>query len=223
MPSDDRKSAVITAVGTGVADLEVTNTVNPSDKKTIRITVRSAIQAISLKQTELTVPRYKDGYNMGKNDVSYTPANATDTELVWTSSDPGIATVDDDGYITFVNAGVTLITVRPVNNPNGVMASCLLTILGSADKVILSENELTMNVGDTKDVKLDFEPINTTAELTWTPTGEYKDCVTMLPYDEERRIASFQAKSPGVVYFNITSPQTGTEVLKITVKQPSTA
>ena len=55
------------------------------------------------------------------------------------------------------------------------------------------------------------------------PTGEYKDCVTMLPYDEERRIASFQAKSPGVVYFNITSPQTGTEVLKITVKQPSTA
>lgn len=40
-------------------------------------------------------------------------------ELVWTSSDPGIATVDDDGYITFVNAGVTLITVRPVNNPNG--------------------------------------------------------------------------------------------------------
>ena len=223
MPSDDRKSAVITAVGTGVADLEVTNTVNPSDKKTIRITVRSAIQTISLKQTELTVPRYKDGYNMGKNDVSYTPANATDTELVWTSSDPGIATVDDDGYITFVNAGVTLITVRPVNNPNGVMASCLLTILGSADKVILSENELTMNVGDTKDVKLDFEPINTTAELTWTPTGEYKDCVTMLPYDEERRIASFQAKSPGVVYFNITSPQTGTEVLKITVKQPSTA
>ena len=223
MPSDDRKSAVITAVGTGVADLEVTNTVNPSDKKTIRITVRSTIQTISLKQTELTVPRYKDGYNMGKNDVSYTPANATDTELVWTSSDPGIATVDDDGYITFVNAGVTLITVRPVNNPNGVMASCLLTILGSADKVILSENELTMNVGDTKDVKLDFEPINTTAELTWTPTGEYKDCVTMLPYDEERRIASFQAKSPGVVYFNITSPQTGTEVLKITVKQPSTA
>ena len=222
-PSDDRKSAVITAVGTGVADLEVTNTVNPSDKKTIRITVRSTIQTISLKQTELTVPRYKDGYNMGKNDVSYTPANATDTELVWTSSDPGIATVDDDGYITFVNAGVTLITVRPVNNPNGVMASCLLTILGSADKVILSENELTMNVGDTKDVKLDFEPINTTAELTWTPTGEYKDCVTMLPYDEERRIASFQAKSPGVVYFNITSPQTGTEVLKITVKQPSTA
>ena len=182
MPSDDRKSAVITAVGTGVADLEVTNTVNPSDKKTIRITVRSAIQAISLKQTELTVPRYKDGYNMGKNDVSYTPANATDTELVWTSSDPGIATVDDDGYITFVNAGVTLITVRPVNNPNGVMASCLLTILGSADKVILSENELTMNVGDTKDVKLDFEPINTTAELTWTPTGEYKDCVTTVSY-----------------------------------------
>lgn len=221
--SDDRKSAVITAVGTGTADLEVTNTVNPDDKKTIRITVRSSIQTISLKQTEMSVPRYKDGYNMGKNDVSYTPTNATDTELIWTSSNPTIATVDEDGYISFINAGVTLITVRPVNNPNGVMASCLLTIIGSADKVILSEKELTMNVGEIKGIEVDFEPINTTADLTWTPTGETKDCVTILPYDEERRIASFQAKSPGVVYINITSPQTGTETLKITVKQPSTA
>lgn len=58
-----------------------------------------------------------------------------------------------------------------------------------------------MNVGDTKDVKLDFEPINTTAELTWTPTGEYKDCVTMLPYDEERRIASFPGKITGSSLF----------------------
>ena len=220
--ASDGKSAVITATGTGTADLVVENMVNKEDRKTIRITVRSSIQTISLKNSEMSVARYKDGYNMGNNDVSYTPANATDTDLIWTSSDTSVATVDDEGYVTFVNAGVTLITVRPVNNPNGVMASCLLTIIGSADKITFSENDITMNVGETHSVTVDFEPKNTTADLTWTPTGEGKDCVTILPYDEERRIASFQAKTPGVVYINVTSPQTGTNTIKITVKQPST-
>lgn len=220
--SSDCKSAIITANGTGTADLVVENTVNKEDRKTIRITVRSAIQSISLKNEEMSVPRYKDGYNMGKNDVSYTPTNATDTDLIWTSSNTSIATVDDEGYISFINAGVTLITVRPVNNPNGIMASCLLTIIGSADKISFSENDITMNVGETHSVTVDFEPINTTADLTWTPTGDGKDCVTILPYDEARAIASFQAKAPGTAYINVTSPQTGTETIKITVKQPST-
>lgn len=220
--ASDCKSAIITANGTGTADLVVENTVNKEDRKTIRITVRSSIQSISLKNEEMSVPRYKDGYNMGKNDVSYTPTNATDTDLIWTSSNTSIATVDDEGYISFINAGVTLITVRPVNNPNGIMASCLLTIIGSADKISFSENDITMNVGETHSVTVDFEPINTTADLTWTPTGDGKDCVTILPYDEARAIASFQAKAPGTAYINVTSPQTGTETIKITVKQPST-
>lgn len=219
-PASDGKSAVVTATGTGEAELIVKNKIS-GDSLAITIMVRSPIQTISLKHTEMSVPRYKDGYNMGKADVSFTPSNATDTELMWTSSNTAIATVDDDGYITFVNAGVVLITVRPVNNPNGVMASCLMTIVGSADTITFSENDITMNVGDVRSITVDFAPINTTAELTWTPTGETKDCIEILPYDEERRIASFQAKAPGVVYVNVTSPQTGTETIKITVKQPS--
>ena len=222
VPAADGKSAIITATGTGYADLVVENTVYKSDRKTIRITVHSAIESISLKNTEMSVEHYKEGYNMGKNDVTYTPANATDKDLIWTSSNTSVATVDQDGYISFVNAGTTLITVRPVNNPNGIMSSCLLTVIGSAKKVVLSEKEFTFNVGDTHSVTVDFEPINTVAQLTWTLTGETKDCVTILPYDEERRIASFKGKSPGVSYVNITSPQTGTDTIKITVKQPST-
>lgn len=220
--ASDNKSAVITATGTGTADLEVTNTINPSDKKVIRITVRSAIQDISLKNTELSIPRYKDGYNMGKEDVSYTPKNATDTDLLWTSSDTSIATVDEDGYITFVNAGVTLITVRPVNNPNGVMASCLLTIIGTAEQVSFSENDITMNVGEEKTIEVNFSPINTTAELTWLPTGEESECVE-ISYDEERQLATFTGKTPGVTYVNVSSNSTGVQTIKVTVKQPSTA
>lgn len=220
-PASDNKSAVITATGTGSADLVVENMVNKSERKTIRITVRSSIQSISLKKTEISMPFYKEGYNM-KNDVVYTPANATDNALIWKSGNTSVATVDGDGYINFVGPGDTVITVMPANNPNGVMAQCLLSVIGSANKVKFSETDITMNVGETRSVNVDFEPKNTTAELTWTPTGETKDCVAILPYDEERRIASFQAKSPGVAYINVTSPQIGTETIKITVKLPAT-
>jgi uncharacterized protein YjdB len=217
----DGKSAVITATGVGVADLIVENTVS-GDRKTIRITVRSYIESISLKNTELSVPMYKEGYNMGKSDVSYTPTNATDTTLIWTSSDTSVATVDEDGYITFVNAGIVLITVRPENNPSGVMASCLLTIVGSANKISLSETDITMQVGESHSILVDYSPINTTAELTWTPTGNDAASVT-ISYDEDRKIATINGKAPGVVYVNISSPQTGIDSIKVTVKQPATA
>lgn len=219
--ASDGKSAVVTATGTGTADLIVENTVS-GDRKTIRITVRSSIESISLKNSELSVPAFKEGYNMGKSDVSWNPKDATDTDLIWSSSDTSIATVDEDGYITFVNAGVTLITVRPVNNPNGVMASCLLTIIGSAKNIKLSETDITMEVGQDYSVLVDYEPINTVADLTWTPTGNDADCVD-ISYDDERNIATFSGKAPGVTYVNITSPQTGTDTIKVTVKLPSTA
>lgn len=221
VPASDGKSAVVTATGTGMADLIVENTVS-GDRKTIRITVRSCIESISLKNTEMSIPSFKEGYNMGKNDVSWNPKNATDTDLIWSSSDTSIATVDEDGYIKFVNAGVTLITVRPVNNPNGVMASCLLTIIGSANRVKLSETDITMEVGQDYSVLVDYEPINTVADLTWTPTGEDAKCVD-ISYDEERNIATFSGKAPGVTYVKVASKQTGTDTIKVTVKLPSTA
>lgn len=215
--ASDGKSAVVTATGTGIADLIVENTVS-GDRKTIRITVRSSIQSISLKNTEMSIPFYKEGYNMGKNDVSWNPTNATDTDLIWSSSDSSVATVDEDGYITFNTAGVTLITVRPDSNPNGVMASCLLTIVGTANNVKFSENNVTMNVGDSQNVLVDFEPVNTVAELSW----EIEDSkLVTTSYDEERKIATLTGKSPGTTTINVKS-QAGIYSIKVNVKQPST-
>ncbi len=218
--ASDKKSAVITATGTGTADLVVTNTVN-DNKQTIRIIVKSSIQTISLKYEDLTKARYLDGYNM-KGDVSYTPANATDNDLLWTSSDNTIATVDAEGYITFVNAGVTLITVRPANNPKGVMATCLLTIVGSATSIQLSTDDVTIDVGSTASVDVTYLPINTLADLTWTTTGTDKDCIN-IDYNEEKKVANITGKDPGETTINIISPQTGVNTIHVIVKQPSTS
>lgn len=224
-PASDGKSAIITALRTGTADLVVENLINPDDRQSIRITVRSAIQTIDFLQSELSVEYYKEGYNM-KNEVKYTPANATDTSLTWVSSDTSVLTVDADGYLEFKGPGTALVTVYPTYNPYNVMDSCLVTVIASADGLSFKEEDkdITMNVGDIRTLPVTYliggkESENAAADLTWMPTPEG---IVKVSWDEKVRLATITAEAPGQSYINITSPQTGTSTIRVTVKQPST-
>lgn len=217
-PASDGKSAVITAKIAGYADLIVTNTAT-GESKTLRITVVSNIQTISLKYSDLTVPFYKQGYNM-KGDVGYTPTTATATDLVWSCSDSSVATVDKDGYITFKTAGTVLITVRPDINPNGVMASCLLTISASPTSITLSTNTVSMNVGDIQIIDVEFAPTNTTTVFNQiTPTV---DGIANVTYDETRQQFKVQGAKPGKTYLNIVSVEGIVTGINVDVKRPAT-
>ncbi len=54
------------------------------------------------------------------------PSNAADTSVTWESSDPSIATVDQNGLVTGVSEGTVIITVT--SNQTGVTATCLITV-----------------------------------------------------------------------------------------------
>ena len=136
-----------------------------------------------------------------KGDVGYTPTTATATDLVWSCSDSSVATVDKDGYITFKTAGTVLITVRPDINPNGVMASCLLTISASPTSITLSTNTVSMNVGDIQIIDVEFAPTNTTTVFNQiTPTV---DGIANVTYDETRQ----QFKVQGCLLYTSPSPR----------------
>ncbi len=55
------------------------------------------------------------------------PWTLTDRSVIWSSSNPEVATVDEDGVVTGVAAGTAVITAASVRNPN-VSASCTVTI-----------------------------------------------------------------------------------------------
>lgn len=218
-PAADGKSAIITALRTGTADLIVQNTLNKNDKRSIRITVRSAIQSISFNKAELSVELYKETYNM-KKEVTYAPANATDTSLTWVSSDTSVATIDEDGVLTLAGGGTTLISVYPTYNPYNVMASCVVTVIGSATELVLDKTDLLMNVGDSETITIDYVPKNTTAQLVWKAA---KDNIVDIAWDEERKLTVITAKGPGETDVNITSPQVGVNTIHVNVKQPASA
>ena len=71
-----------------------------------------------------------------KLSASYTPTNATETELVWTSDDETIATVDQTGLVTAKKVGTANITCKPkVIKDNVSVGTCQVNV---KDNVILT-------------------------------------------------------------------------------------
>ncbi len=58
-------------------------------------------------------------------EVVYSPADASETEMVWTSSDPSIATVDDYGVVTGIAKGTVTITATA---EGGATAAAKVTV-----------------------------------------------------------------------------------------------
>lgn len=219
--SDDKKSAIITAVGGGNAVLTILNPIN-GEQKVLNIRVRIPINSISFANDSMEIPLYKAGYNM-RNEVSWLPKNANDTELTWASSDTSVFEVDSDGYITFKGAGTALLQVYPTYNPYNVMASCLITIIGTPDKITLSQTDVTVNVGESQIVTLEFTPKNTQVGMTFSYSPSTGDQLVNVAYDESRSFLTITGKKPGTTVVNMVSSNGLVNPINVTVKQPSTA
>lgn len=215
-PSADNKTGTITAVGGGRADLMVYNTVN-KEYQILHITVRVPISDIKFKSDALTCRQYEKGYNLF-GDVTFLPANATDTTLKWTTSDSKVATVNKDGFVTYVGPGVALITVQPEYNPYGIMATCQLSVMGTPTALALSKQNVTMNVQEQVLVDVVFSPVNTTSKLDWKPNDK---SIVSVTYDEKKQMATLTGLAPGTTDINISTTEGLVSNIKVTVRQPS--
>lgn len=123
------------------------------------VTVKSAtilVSSISFKndrtQMELELTE------TGKLTTIIYPENAANKKLEWRNSNPSVATVDDDGYVTPVSAGTTVITAVATDG-SGCSASCTVTVKGPGvvhvSSVSLSPNIITdLEIGQDKAKKI---------------------------------------------------------------------
>lgn len=63
------------------------------------------------------------------------PVTAGNQGLTWSSSDEGVATVDENGIVTAKKAGTTVITATSIENPE-IFASCTFTVVAFDGKVM---------------------------------------------------------------------------------------
>lgn len=124
-----------------------TNVTQPSKKpkkdslgsKTIALT------SISLENSSLTL----DEGGSSKLIIIFTPSDATDKKTTWKSSDPGVATVDNNGNVKAAKAGTTTI----IASCGGFEARCEVRVASKAGPNYFSPQPL---VNDTNNAKLNL-------------------------------------------------------------------
>ena len=140
-------SGKVTAKGNGTATITVTVTTKDQGKTaTCAITVAQYVTGITLSSTSMTL-------NEGQEQTltaTINPNSAADKSLKWTSSDEGVAAVDQTGKVTAVSKGSA--TIKAIaNDGSGVSAFCAVSVKHTAVAVDLglSVKWSSMNLGAT--------------------------------------------------------------------------
>lgn len=98
--------------------------------------------------------------------VSFNPVNTTNKGLRWSSSDPSVASINEDGIITGLKVGTATITATTVKG--GYTADWDVTVIQPVTAVSFRYNTDVYYVGDSYNAIVEIEPADATDKsLTW--------------------------------------------------------
>ncbi len=124
------------------------------------------------------------------------PVNATDQSVIWTSSAPAVANVDDDGLVTALGAGNTVIRVTTVDG--GFTATCQVTVTVRVDSVSVTPTTLSLLPGETASLTATIAPSNATNKnVTWSSSDLNVATVT--------NTGMVSANNPGTTTITVTT------------------
>jgi len=187
------QNGTITAKAAGTAQITVSNA-----KKTVfatcTVTVIESAKAFLTLDVSTLVLTAESSYTLKS---TYIPANDFDSKLVYfTSSMPSVATVDENGKITAVSAGTTVIIVT--NEDKSASATCNVTVIPKP----------------TASLTLD------TTDITLTPNKTYTLKATYVPaYDSDSKKLVYTSSQPTVAHVDqngtITAKAAGSTVITV--------
>ena len=115
------------------------------------------VPPVQIENIELSI----DDTTINKGDtkklnVKITPDEAKDLEVVYTSSNPSVATIDNFGNIKGISSGEAVITVKAKDN--NVQAQINIKVYSKVTGIIANESDVNMQVGDSFKIEAEVEP-----------------------------------------------------------------
>lgn len=170
--SDDKivsvdENGIIKALACGSVVITAVSKEN-NKKDTCKVTVIKPLEDIELITQEMTI------YNRKSSLIDYKvlPEDATDKEVVFSSEDTNVATVNESGLVTGVSKGVTFIAVKAKNNDK-VVKMCKVTVLQSADAIETDKDEYTLYENESLKINAKVMPENAeNTAMYWTVDDE---------------------------------------------------
>lgn len=158
---------LVTAVGNGNTTITV-RTQDGGFEKSCAVEVLTPATGLYLPDT----------YSINKG-TQYTfenviiPADATTRNIAWESSDPTVATIGENGLITAIKKGTTIIKATLVEGAETFTASCSLTVKVPVTGVSLNKSTLELPVGKTETLIATVEPSDAdNLNVSWTSGNE---------------------------------------------------
>ncbi len=165
------QNGTVTGVGAGVATITAKTTDSGLTAKcVVNVLKKKEVQSIVIDYKDETV-KSKTIYTNGTNIISlgYTvsPSNATFKDVIWTSSNPAVATVDPMGKVRAVSVGKTVIKCSSEDNPM-VTASCTVYVKVRATDIKISSTSIKVYETKSKTLKATVSPEDASNKsVTW--------------------------------------------------------
>ena len=156
------ENGVVTAVAVGTATITVT-TVEGGFTATCEVTVNPRpVTGVTLDKVEATL-EVKETVALV---ATVAPANATNQDVTWSTSDEAVATVAD-GVVTAVAEGTATITVTTVDG--SFTATCVITVKPISVKgIALDKTTLTLKAAQTETLVATITPADAVNQaVTW--------------------------------------------------------
>ena len=131
------------------------------------ITANDDLTIIKLDKTEITLD-----LNGTKEETITATVEPAERKITWSTSDEKVATIDENGKITAIAIGETIITAKA---EDGATAECKVTVKDTTNgetKVTLNKENITLDLGGTKEEQLSATVEPTELEVTWTSSDE---------------------------------------------------
>lgn len=137
------------------------------NEETELLTSATRTTRIELSSTELTI----------KTETTVTltarvhPWNSTDMTIEWSSTDPTVASVDQNGLVTGLSVGETEITAAC----GGKSVTCKIIVISSViptESIRISQRSVTIAIGATSTVKAELTPSDSNQGIIWSIEDE---------------------------------------------------
>ncbi len=148
------KRGVVKAESIGEAIITATATDGSGMFATCRVIVKP-ILATSIEITPSTIEA-EEGTEV-QLTIIINPENATNKDIIWTSSEKSIATVDENGLVNILKEGLAEISATTTDGSN-LTATCSVTALSGIEK--LENSAISVNVEGNNIVVNNTEPGN---------------------------------------------------------------
>ncbi len=157
---------------------------------TVRITITRPsipppyypVTGVSLDQTELTMVEGEEPYTL---KASVTPAYATNQLVYWSSSDPAIASIDQDGAVTAHKSGTAVITVTTLDGEK--TDSCTVTVEANTFELESTAKSILLKPGESAAFRVFATYANgEREEITSVEETEYTSSSDVITVDQGR-------------------------------------